>query len=67
MRWRQTEPVQDDDRLLAYAVTFTTKHRVDYSVEANYDDMATVEGDIFVPDPPTNPVKSQVELTLGDP
>ncbi len=40
----------DDEKMLAIAVKFTTKHRVDYTLTNTYDTMNTVRGRIVWPD-----------------
>jgi hypothetical protein len=46
MRWRQTSVLRDDDQLLALAETFTTRHRVDYTIDPGNDTIDEASGQI---------------------
>jgi hypothetical protein len=44
--FRSMDTLRDDDMMLAYAVTFTVRHRVDYCIDPGTDTIAEVTGDI---------------------
>jgi hypothetical protein len=46
MRWQRTDVLRDDEQMLAYAITFTTKHRVDYTVDPGEDVLESASGEI---------------------
>jgi hypothetical protein len=61
-RFRSMETVRDDDRMLAYAVTFSVRHRVDYSIDAGTDQILEAKGDIINADPTdTKPLKVSID------
>lgn len=47
MRYQGTTTLRDSDAMLALAVTFSTKHRVDYTVDPGTDVIASATGTIF--------------------
>lgn len=46
MRWQSTTTLHDSDSMLAIGVSFTTRHRVDYTVDPGADEIVTVGGEI---------------------
>lgn len=47
LRWTKTETLRDTSELLALSLSFTTKHRVDYTIDPGLDTIETVAGSIF--------------------
>lgn len=71
MRWANTKTMIDNDQLLALAVTFTTKHRVDYTIDPGTDVMESAGGtgdEIFdgSPTAATPPRKEAIHITFPE-
>lgn len=65
-RFRSMDPLRDDDKMLAYAVTFTVRHRVDYTVNPGTDRMLEYSGDIINADEAdTKPLTVSLEETFA--
>lgn len=64
-RFRSMDALRDDDKMLAYAVTFTIRHRVDYTVNPGTDQMLGYSGDIINADEAdTKPLTVSLEETF---
>lgn len=64
MRWVGEHVEIDNDALLAIAVRFTTRHYVDYSIEAQYDRVLEVEGEVHLVDDDGNNVGNETPLHI---
>jgi hypothetical protein len=57
LRYKSTARKIDDDKLLLYLDTYTTRYRVDYTKTATYDTMLDVVGEVYegTEEAPVNP------------
>lgn len=63
-KYSETVKMIDHEKLLMEAVRFTTRHRVDYTTEANYDRMLEVEGEVHLVDEDGNNVGNETPLHI---
>ncbi len=47
LRFQRVDVLRDDEQLLALAVAFTTKHRVDYTIDAGDDTIEELHGQVI--------------------
>ncbi len=66
MRWRQTDVLRDDEQLLAYSLTFVTRHYVDYTVDPGDEVIESASGDIKDTDDDGGATRLQVESTFQE-
>jgi hypothetical protein len=47
MRFRSMDVIRDDEQMMALSVTFSTRHRTDYTTDPGNDTIESIEGEIW--------------------